>query len=184
MSTTQDFDDVIQRFREIFLNEVRGCIFQEDVPELTIGGKAMGPFKTDEKTHLPNWVIEILRSHGLVRIAPEDVYESVQKLENRHRMEKEQARLQEFPPSLYSAVNRSLHRLRSDKTSIDPRTYEDTERLERLLPVLVETRLSKIVRAAKSGALHDKKKLMTNEERWLCNELSVLIDTWRRKAVE
>lgn len=184
MSTAQEFDEILERFRTLFLNEVRGCIFLQDVPELTVGGEPIGPFKADEKVHLQNWVIEILRSHGLVRLAPEDVYESLQKLENRHRMEKEQARLQDFPPSLYSAVNRSLQRLRSDKTSIDPRSYEDIERLERLLPVLIETRLSKIVRAAKSGALQDKKKLMTNEERWLCNELSALIETWRRKAVE
>lgn len=55
---------------------------------------------------------------------------------------------------------------------MDPRRYEEIERMQRMIPFLVETRLSKIIRVAKSGAYQEKRKQMTNEERWLCEEIA------------
>ena len=70
--------------------------------------------------------------------------------------------------------------LQSDKSSLDPRLYDEIERLERMIPMLLESRLSKIIRVAKSGAMQDKRKDMTLEERWLCQELTDLLSDWRK----
>ncbi|MHA2044920.1 MAG: hypothetical protein ACW99G_09000, partial [Candidatus Thorarchaeota archaeon] len=69
-------------------------------------------------------------------------------------------------------------------TSIDPRKYEEIEKLQRMVPFLVETRLSKILRVAKSGAYMEKRKQMAYEERWLCEELIDLLSGWRQKILE
>jgi hypothetical protein len=53
-----------------------------------------------------------------------------------------------------------------------------------MVPFLVETRLSKILRVAKSGAYMEKRKQMAYEERWLCEELIDLLSGWRQKILE
>ena len=93
-------------------------------------------------------------------------------------------KLQAFHSSLYAALSRKMLRYQSDKTSIDPRRYDEIEKMQRMMPYLVETRVSKIWRVAKSGAYADKKKLMTNEERWLCEVLIELLSSWRKNIVE
>ena len=87
-------------------------------------------------------------------------------------------------PLLYAAWSRKMLRYQSDKTSLDPRRYDEIEKMQRMMPFLVETRVSKIWRVAKSGAYLDKKKQMTNEERWLCEALIKLISSWRKNVIE
>jgi DNA replication initiation complex subunit (GINS family) len=158
---------------------------REPVPEITIGGQKLGPYKPGEKIVLSNWIIEELQAHNLVTLAPEDAYESMRRLQNLSREEEKQPhKLQSFHPFLYSALSRKMFRLQSDKTSLDPRRYEEIEKMQRMIPVLIETRLSKVVRVAKSGASQDKRRQMTNEERWLCDELVGLFSAWRSKLLD
>lgn len=168
----------------LFLNEVRECIFQEPFSEINVIGKTLGPFKKGDKATLPNWVIESLLNHEIVDLTP-DAYDSVRRLQNLYREEEKQPhKLQTFQPFLYTALGRKLHRLQSDRTSLDPRKYEEIEKLQRMVPFLVETRLSKILRVAKSGAYQEKRKQMAFEERWLCEELIGLFSSWRQNIVE
>jgi len=53
-----------------------------------------------------------------------------------------------------------------------------------MTPFLVETRLSKILRVAKSGAYQEKRNQMAHEERWLCEELVDLLSGWRQNVME
>lgn len=177
-------EEVIERFRMKFLNSTRGCTVRTDVPELLIGGHKIGPFQSESRVDLPNWVIESLTKHELVDIVPEDNYESLKNLQSLYNNEEDQPhKLQPFHPLLYSALSRKMLQLQSDKTSLDPRRYDEIENMQRMIPFLVETRLSKIMRVAKSGAYQDKRKQMTNEERWLCEKLGEILSIWR-KTVE
>jgi DNA replication initiation complex subunit (GINS family) len=65
-----------------------------------------------------------------------------------------------------------------------PRIYDEIEKMQRMVPFLIETRLSKIIRVAKSGAYQEKRKQMTEEERWLCEELVSLLSSWRETIMD
>jgi len=185
MKLCSEANDMMKRFEMLFLNEIRECIFQKPLPELNVSGQKLGPFKKGDRANLPNWVIEKLLIHDVVDIAPEDAYDSVRRLQNLYREEEKQPhKLQTFQPFLYAAFSRKLLRLQSDRTSMDPRKYEEIEKLQRMVPFLVETRLSKILRVAKSGAYQEKRKQMAHEERWLCEELIDLLSGWRQRILE
>jgi hypothetical protein len=180
MRICDDIGEIVDRLRMTFLNDVRECIFRKDVPTIIACGHQLGPYHQGDHADLPNWVIEKFLKHNLVDLAAEDAYESLRRVENLYREdEKQPHKLQPFHPNLYAALNRKLLRLESDKTSLDPRSYEEIEKLKRIIPFLVESRLSKIVRAAKSGACLEMRKQMANEERWLCEELSRVVSEWR-----
>ncbi len=185
MKLFDETKDVMKRFDMLFLNEVRECIFQKPLTEINVSGKKLGPFKNGDKANLPNWVIERLQNHDIVDLSPEDAYDSLRRLQNLYREEEKQPhKLQTFQPFLYTALGRKLLRLQSDRTSMDPRKYEEIEKLQRMVPFLVETRLSKILRVAKSGAYQEKRKQMAYEERWLCETLIDLFSGWRQNILE
>jgi len=185
MKLCSEAKDVMDRFDMLFLNEIRECIFQKSLTEISVSGKKLGPFKKDDRANLPNWVIEQLLIRGIVDLSPEDAYDSVRRLQNLYREEEKQPhKLQTFQPFLYTAFGRKLLRLQSDRTSMDPRKYEEIEKLQRMVPFLVETRLSKILRVAKSGGYQEKRRLMAYEERWLCEELIALLSGWRQNILK
>jgi DNA replication initiation complex subunit (GINS family) len=185
MKLCSEAKDEMKRFEMLFLNDSRECIFQKPMSEITVGGRELGPFKKGDQVNLPNWMIEQLLKHDIVDIVPEDAYDSLRRLQNLYREEEKQPhKLQTFQPYLYTALSRKVLRLQSDRTSIDPRKYDEIEKLQRMLPFLVETRLSKILRVAKSGAYQDKRKQMAYEERWLCEELIDLLSGWRQNIME
>jgi hypothetical protein len=185
MKLCSEAKDEMNRFEMLFLNETRECIFQKPMPEITVRGTKLGPFKKDDRASFPNWIVEQLLKHEIVDIVPEDAYDSLRRLQNLYREEEKQPHvLQTFQPFLYTALNRKVLRLQSDRTSIDPRKYDEIEKLQRILPFLVETRLSKILRVAKSGAYQEKRKHMAYEERWLCEELIDLLSGWRQNIME
>ena len=185
MRIGRNAEEIVDRFRMIFLNESRNCIARESVPEISLMGQKIGPYKPGERIILPNWIIEELQMHNLVTLAPEDAYESMRRLQNLSREEEKQPhKLQSFHPFLYSAISRKMFQLQSDKTSLDPRRFEEIEKLQRIMPIMIETRLSKVVRVAKSGALQNNRRQMTHEERWLCDELGGIFSAWRNKLLD
>jgi hypothetical protein len=180
MKLCEDVKETVDRFRMMFLNDVRGCVFRKDVLVALADGRQLGPYHEGERAELPNWIIEKLLKQDFVDLVPEDAFESLRRVENLYRAEeKVPHKLQPFHPHLYAALSRKLLRLQSDKTSLDPRSYEEIDKLKRVIPFLLETRLSKIMRTAKSGAYAEMRKQMTNEERWLCGELAHLLSEWR-----
>ena len=184
MKVLNEAKEVAERFRISFLNEKRGCIFKENVQEMDLGGRKIGPFKAGDQTELPNWMIEKLLVQDLIDLVPENAYESMRRLLNLYRAEEKQPhKLQSFHAFLYTAIGQKMLRLRKDKTALDPRKYEEIERMERMIPFLVETRLSKIIRVAKSGAYQEKRRYMAHEERWLCRELVEILTDWRGMIV-
>ena len=177
--------DVIERYRMKFLNDTRGCVTNKEIPELVIAGQKIGPYQVGVRVDLPNWVIENLVNQSLVEIEPDDDYESLRNLQGLYRNEKDQPhKLQTFHPLLYAALSRKMLCYQRDKTSLDPESYDEIEKMQIMIRFLVETRVSKIWRVAKSGAYVDKKKQMTNEERWLCEALIELISSWRKNVIE
>jgi hypothetical protein len=180
-----DTKAIMERFEMQFLMDNRRCIFNEDVPRIVVAGHEMGPFKKGQEASLPNWAIEKLSSHELVSIHQDDEYESTTDLKKFYHTEKGQPyNLQQFPEFFYTAAGRKLLRLQGDKTSLDPKRYEDIENIQQMLSVMVETRLTKILSIAKSGAYHDKRRQMAHEERWLLDRLNYLISAWREMLKE
>lgn len=173
----------MKRFEIMFLNESRECVFLKSIQEFTAADKRIGPFKKGDRAFLPNWVIERLLNDGVVEITPAHSHESLRRLQNLYREEEKHRQLQDLNPFLYAAIGRRLLSLQSDKTSMDPRRFEEIEKLQRMIPLLVETRLSKILRIAKANAFKDKKSQMTHEEQWLCEQLASLLSGWRQYII-
>jgi len=173
--------EIVERSQMEFLNHNRMCVFVKAIPELIVGGKKIGPYISTAQANLPNWVIEKLIAHGVAELAQEENFESLGSLQKISRNEEDSPhKLQSFHPLLYSAISRKILNLQSDKSSLDERLYDEIEKLQRIVPMLLESRLSKLIRVAKSGALQDKRKDMTLEERWFCEELANLISDWRK----
>ncbi len=164
-----------------FANDTRSCITIRDIPELLIAGKKVGPFPKSTQIELPNWAIEPLTNHGYVKLDPDSDYSSLQGVQNVHSVEKDSPHkgLQPIHPLLYSAINKKLIKIRREKGTLDPKEFDELERLRLLISIISQKRLSKILRVAKSGACSEKRKAMTLEERWLCEEISILATEWR-----
>jgi hypothetical protein len=184
MELCEETTEVLERFKMEFLNDSRTCLFKKDTQRLTIGGIEIGPFQSGVQADLPNWAIEILQENGIVELLPAEAYESTRRLSNLHRMEMKDHELQTFHPLLYTAVSRKILKLQRDKTSIDPRSLEEMEQLQSMMSALVEIRRSKVVRAAVARAYTEKRRQMTNEERWLCERLTNLLSSWREKVLD
>lgn len=151
------------------------------MPEVEIAGKKTGPYSSSSQVELPNWAIEIMANHGYIEIDQNEDYASMHYIQNVYMAEDDSPHkgLQSIHPLLFSAINKKLVKLHSEKASLDPKQYDEIERLRRLIGMISQKRLSKILRVAISGAYQDKKKDMTLEERWLCEELAALTSDWK-----
>ncbi len=174
--------DVVERSQMEFLNETRTCTIIKDMPELTIAGKKVGPFAQSTETDLPNWALEKLVGYGYAELDPDEDYASLHEIQNIYRTEDDSPHkgLQPIHPLLYSAINRQILQLRNERASMDPKQYDEIEKVKRLVDIISQKRLSKVLRVAISGAFQDKRRDMTVEERWLCGELSKLLSDWRK----
>lgn len=184
MKISDETTQAMKRIEMMFLNDSTECEFLDTVEELTVADNTIGPFSKGRKEHLPNWVIEKLLNEGLVKI-PTDHEPSMQ-IQKQFRVERQQTMLQNLEgsnPFLYAAVGRRLLNLQSDRTSMDPRRFEEIEKLQGLNQRLVDTRLPKLVRIAMANSLKDKRSQMTHEERWLCEQLADLLSRWREYLV-
>ncbi len=168
---------IVERTQMDYLNEIKRCTVTKDIPELYIGGERFGPYQKKFQVDLPMWAIETLRKHDYVELLQEEDTLSLVKLQKILRTEENSSKLQTFDPLLYSAIKRRIFNLQSDKSLLDPRLYDEIEKIERVTPMLLQLRLTKIVQVARSGAF-DFQKNMTFEEKWLCQELVDLFSEW------
>ena len=176
---TSTTSEIVERSQMEFLNSNRTCVFVKGISKLIIGGEIIGPYASDAQTDLPNWVIEKLAAHGIVELVQNAEFESMSDLQSIFREEKENSNLQTSHPLLYAAISRKILNLQSDRSSMDERLYDEIEKIQRVVSMLLESRLTKIIRVAKSGALQMRKD-MTLEEQWFCDELANLISDWRK----
>lgn len=170
-----------------FLNESRSCVFLQSTPQFEAGGQSYGPFKAGSQADLPNWVLDTLLIQGVVELSPEDAYDSVHRIQNFFNKERGQPRGLHGPlPSkyLYIALTQKIRRLMGDRTSIDPRTYDEIEKIRKVASFLRNTRLSKILRIANAGITQDMARRMTVEEKWLCDELSAMLTRWKAAVLD
>ena len=184
MKLSSEPETVMKRFEMMFLNESRECVFLKPMQSFNLDGREFGPFKKGDRSFLPNWAIEKLQDEEYVEITPAHAHESLRRLQNLYREEEKHRQLQDFNPFLYAAIGRRLLRLQSDKTSMDPRRFDEIEKLQRMIPLLVETRLSKLLRIAKANAFKEKRDQMTYEEQWLCEQLAALLSGRRQNVME
>ena len=176
-----DVQEIVEQAQMEFANDTRLCIVSKRIPELIIAGEKVGPFSPSTEVFFPNWAISTLLKHGFIEVNQDDNYASLQYIQNIYRREEDNAHMGLHPihPLLYAAISRKLIKLRGEKASLDPKQYDEIEKLRRFLGIISQKRLSKILRVAVSGAYQEKKSEMTLEERWLCEELSKTISDWK-----
>ena len=185
MIVRENSEEARARFRMLFLNETRPCIFREDVPEIGVGDKKIGPYKAGATGDLPNWAIEILMAHGLVDLDPKKAYESLTNAQDYYDAQRRNPHvLKDFPNAFYSGLSRRLQLIQRDKTSLDPEIRDEIKHRQRFVQKLIQTRLTSIIQVARSGADQDKRERMSQEERWLCDELEMLLSSWREIVAE
>ena len=184
MRLTNRAQDMVNRCRMDYLNEVRECVFLGALSKMHVCGREIGPFEEGDITELENWIINILMKEGLVEISLENEYEAIVHLQRIYQQEKRQSSIQDVHQLTYAAIREKVRHLQGDKTSPDPILQQDIDRLEDILENIVEIRLSKVIRTAKSGAYQDIQKQMTHEERWLCEELIETLSEWRHYTKE
>ncbi len=179
--------EAVARLRMDFLNDLRSCVFKKDMNRFQVGGRTFGPYKAGAQAEFPNWILDVLLKHDVVELAPEDAFDSLPRIRNLYNTERGQPlELHDSLPSrfLYVALTQKIRRLKHDSASLDPRTYDEIEKIQQVASFLRDTRLSKILRVAKAGISQDMIRRMTMEEKWLCEELSSLLSRWRSAVLD
>ena len=184
MKLTNNAQEMVNRCKMDYLNETRECVFLSPLPKMHVGGREIGPFEEGEIIELENWIINILMKEGLVEISLENEYEAIVHLQRIYQQEKRQSSIQDVHQLTYAAIREKIRYLQGDRTSPDPILQQDIDKLEDILKNIVEVRLSKVIRTAKSGAYQDIQKQMTHEERWLCEEIIETLSEWRHYTKE
>ncbi len=173
--------EAFSRLRMAFLNSGRRCRLTRALGSITIGGKDVGPLSPDTQTELPNWALNVLLLHNTVELDPNDAFDSIQRLRNIFQQERKHPRdlYGGIPPApLYVAVAEKIRRLQRDRSALDPRILEEIDGIQRLTESLSNTRLSKILRAARAGVTQERLRQMTPEEKWLCKRIDRLVREW------
>ncbi len=185
MQVVSDPQDIIDRADVVFLNSERNCRFVKPLSKIRLCGMEIGPFQSGAEARVPNWAIDFLLAEGIIEISEEDHVESNKRLRRLAYDEEHNTGLQPLPRILYSALRQRIRYLESDKTSLDPARHEEIQKTRDSLRSLVASRIPKLIRAAwseveKSGTIQLLKGRMSGEERWLCEELVILLARWLR----
>lgn len=182
MRSSDEVKDVVSRFQVQFGNDTRTCELKKAVPEIDLVDTKLGPYEAGAKVQLPNWIINSLIQHGIGELTHEGAFETLIKVQNMESSEREDSELHELPLWLYSALREKINRFQSDKSGLDPQIYKDAQKTQKMLRNLTETRLSKILRIAKSGEYQRRLGMLTAEEQWLCKQMDLVISGWRRSV--
>lgn len=182
MRSSDEVKDVVSRLQVQFGNDTRTCELKKAVPEIDLVDTKFGPYEAGVKVQLPNWIINSLIQHGIGELTHESAFETLIKVQNMESSEREDSELHELPLWLYSALREKINRFQSDKSGLDPQIYRDAQKTQKMLRNLTETRLSKILRIAKSGEYQRRLGMLTAEEQWLCKQMDLVISGWRRSV--
>ena len=143
--------------------------FQENVDEIKLVGRSLGPFKEGEEVRVRPWEAEVLEERGLA-VSVDDF--SLVGVRKRLMRERDSSQLRDLPDHFYLTVSCEIDKLRRDGND------EKAEEMEELLDSFLSIRVQKLAKMAISSS---KPRNIPPEEEFLMNRVSRALEIWRRR---
>ncbi|MEM1689434.1 MAG: hypothetical protein QXX33_00410 [Candidatus Hadarchaeales archaeon] len=145
--------------------------FLQDVDQVEVGGKTLGPFEAGERAELWRWEAEVFEEKGLAEVETITVTEIKKKI----LAEEMSDSLQQLPENFYENVRRTI-------TSLIKKGNTDMAKsISSLFKILLNRRLTKLLKFVLSPE-EDQNILL--EERFLINQLSLFVEGWMNELGE
>ncbi len=175
----------IRRADFIFKNSTVRIIANRNNPEIKLAGISVGPFEEGNEYEVFYWVAKELEKSGIAHLREDDCIDSA-KLYKIQWKERAQTAGQISKPAddFYPKLRRCIRELRHEPSKT-PEKVREYERVTQLAQDIVNSRLKKIVSLAAAPAQTEHTvKNLTNEEKFLYEQLSKLIQEWRTQIIE
>lgn len=141
----------------------------QDLPEIELVGRKLGPFKEGEEVRLRAWEASILEDKGVV--SPKEVFSptSLRKILIR---EEKSSQLENLPSHFYQSVSQKIEKLSQEGEK------EKADEIKETVISLINLRIQKIAKMTISSVEPEN---VPPEEMFLVNRLSQSLETWRDK---
>lgn len=139
--------------------------FIQDVDQVEVGGKTLGPFEAGERTELWRWEAEVLEEKGLAEVETIALTELKKKI----LAEEMSDSLQTLPANFYENVRHTITDL------IKKGDADGAKLMSSLFKILLSRRLAKLLKFVLSP---EEAQNILLEERFLINQLSLFIEGW------
>lgn len=167
-----------------FKNTPVKIVVIRDSPELIVGEKDIGPFKSGQEVEIPYWIAEELVRSGVAKFGDEDRLglPALSKVHWRETIPTSR-QIPQLPEKFYSTLRRFLLELEADTRS-DQTKFKDLEKAVGLSKDIVNCRARKIVSLA-AAPLQTESVVqnLTSEERALYMRLSDIINDWKKRIL-
>ena len=166
-------------------NQTTKIIFLKAVPHIEFSGNMVGPFEKDGEAELPQWVAEELVESGFAKYSGSDALSTIDVTKAHWRESLPKSRSMS---SLNAIFYYKLRRLLKDLKVEGQKDVEKQKEYEKILSMandILNCRLQKIVILASSRYRSEEvKKNLTFEEIILLEELSKVIEEWRKGVLK
>lgn len=169
----------------IFENLLVRVIANRNCPEIKLAGLNVGPFEEGNEYEVPYWIAMELQKFGVVRFRGEEMLDA-SILYKIHWKERAQSagQVSNLPEGFYPKIRRLLAELK-EEIAKQPEKMREYERIQHLSRDVLNLRLKKIVSLAATPAQTEQfLKSLTQEERFLYEELYKSINRWRTEILE
>ncbi len=179
------FKHIIDASRIIYDTSPVKVIVKKAVSPIEIGGMKLDLDVEGIEIQIPRWAAIKLAELGIVEAKLADEI-SLKDLLGVLWKESREINLTEIDPNFYYKLKRKLRNLREESMrNPAPEILDKLRRFENAARDVISCRIQKIVQAALSESLPQEfLEVMTFEERALLNEISRLINEWRRHILE
>ncbi|NWF87679.1 DNA replication complex GINS family protein [Candidatus Bathyarchaeota archaeon] len=154
-------------------------------PEIKLAGLVTGPFEEGNDYEVPFWIAQELEKTGIARFHEEEVLDAskLYKIQWTERVQTA-GQISKLPENFYPKLRRYLEELRTDAAKA-PEKLREYEKIRHLTRDTINSRLKKIVSLASAPDQTEQLlKNLSQEERFLYEELHNFISEWRTKVLE
>ncbi len=168
-----------------FENSTVRVIANRSLPEITLAGLSIGPFEEGNEYEVYYWVAKELEKSGAVHFREDDRLDSAKLFKIQWKERAQTAgQISKLSDDFYPRLRRYLAELQEGSVKA-PEKMREYETFRSLAHDIVNSRLRKVVALASAPTQSEQiTKNFTNEEKFLYNQLSGLIRTWRTRILK
>lgn len=169
----------------IYENSIVRVIADRNGPEIKLGGITVGPFEEGNEYEVRTWIANELEKTRIARRREDERLDSA-KLYKIQWKERAQTAGQIIRPAenFYPELRRYIKEVK-EESKYSPEKMREYERAMQLTQDIVNSRLKKIIMLATTPNQSDHVlRNFTDEEKFLYDQLTKLIHSWRSKITE
>lgn len=168
-------------------NSMVKIVANRNCPEVKLAGLTVGPFDEGNEYEVYFWVAKELANAGMVHFREDEGLDST-KLFKAQWKEGVQVpgQISELPEDFYPKLRRYIADLKLEiNKQSESEKYQEYNRAKQLARDIVNSRLKKIVALSAAPAQTDQViKKLTNEEKYVYEQLVKIISEWKAKILE